>query len=815
MATSIGTAWIQIKPSLSGISKDIEKELGGAADAGSTKMNVSLKSAFSGLGSNLQSTFSDAFSRVVSTAKGLFMTGLTGTFGLLGSQLNSAFARIDTLNNATKMFTAMGYATDAVNSSMGTLKGYLNGLPTSLDSAVSGVQLLSASFGGIEKGTKIFQAVNNAGLAFGASTDMISNAITQLSQTSLDGPLDAQTWNSLRNSGFSPVFAAMAKEAGVSVGELKAQFGGNGTKTVQEFLDALIKMDEEGTSSMASLSEMARNNTEGIQTSFTNMKTAVTRALAGIVEGIPGFAKSIKGLGKAIEGVLNGSMNVEDASKLVGNFFSGIVSAFTSTVSKVLPLLLSSLTILVTNVVDSITGLLSSGESMSLIIDGFVSLFVAVAKAAAQIAIAILPLVPEIIASIAEELAKPDNAGPIIAGMGLLFGGTVLSTVAGNFKNALGKSIGYIFTDLIGKNKAADAAAGSVDKLGKAAKNAPKTFTFGNTLLGFFKNIGKTLTGAVSAVMKPVEALLKGLGKAIAGFFTAFASPQVMLGALGFAVAAAAVAAAILLIGGAIGFVTPGIAAFMDTVILPLGAFLVNTFVVAVNTVTEAIIRLTNDAVIPLGEFLVGSFLATINTMTDAMIRATQQAVIPMINVLSGAFINTIRAVGGVINNVLRSSLEGVRGIVDAVGDSFIKMGIGIRTALNGVSGILNQFRDILVSIGEAIIAVVALATGRSVRYGVGFATVTKAATGGRVVGEGTATSDSNLYALSNDEYVLRAAAARKIGFDNLDDINETGEISGGGTVNNFTINGYNKSPEELANIISQKIAFKQARVMG
>ena len=45
--------------------------------------------------------------------------------------------------------------------------------------------------------------------------------------------------------------------------------------------------------------------------------------------------------------------------------------------------------------------------------------------------------------------------------------------------------------------------------------------------------------------------------------------------------------------------------------------------------------------------------------------------------------------------------------------------------------------------------------------------------------------------------------------------MNETGEVSGGGQTNYFTINGYNKSPEELANIISRKIAFNQRGVIG
>ncbi|MBX7444696.1 MULTISPECIES: phage tail tape measure protein [unclassified Arthrobacter] len=45
-------------------------------------------------------------------------------------------------------------------------------------------------------------------------------------------------------------------------------------------------------------------------------------------------------------------------------------------------------------------------------------------------------------------------------------------------------------------------------------------------------------------------------------------------------------------------------------------------------------------------------------------------------------------------------------------------------------------------------------------------------ATGGRVYGIGTTTSDSNPYMLSKDEYVLKASAAKAIGYENLDRLN-------------------------------------------
>ena len=121
--------------------------------------------------------------------------------------------------------------------------------------------------------------MNDAGLAFGATSADIDNAIRQLSQLSMDGPLDAQTWNSLMDNGFGPVMAKMAEQAGITVGELKKQFGGNGTRTVGEFIEMLEKMDTEGTDSMDSLASVARKNTGGIATAIKNLQTRIQKAI--------------------------------------------------------------------------------------------------------------------------------------------------------------------------------------------------------------------------------------------------------------------------------------------------------------------------------------------------------------------------------------------------------------------------------------------------------------------------------------------------------------------------------------------------------
>lgn len=816
--SSLGTAWIQIKPSLSGITNDLKRELSGVSTESENTLKSSFSSAFQGIGSNIQSTFSTAFSKTADFAKTIFTATFAGITGALTASIGGAISRIDTLNNAPRVFEALGYSSDSVSKSMDTLNGYLDGLPTTLDGAVSSVQMLSSSFGGIENGTRYFQALNNAGLAFGASTDQIQNGITQLSQLSLDGPLDAGTWNSLQNSGFGPVFAAMAEQAGTTVGALKEDFGGNGTKSVKDFMDALIELDENGTGSMASLAELARANTDGIATSFTNAKTAVSRGVASIIESIPNLASSVASAGKSIEGVLKGDLGIDEAASSINEALSGILGGIGDVISKIVPLILETLPGVISTVVDSIVDFISNEENVTQIIDGVVKLFVAVAAGAGKIATAIIPLLPsiigQIVGSLGEEFAKPENAVPIISGLGILLGATTLKTVGSNLTKNLKQHIGGVFVKFFQKDVGGDVA----QKAGSSIKSVATSISSGitaiaDTISTTIKGLGTILTSVVSAVMEPLKALLKGVGEALSGFFAALADPMVALGAAIFVVAAAAIAAAIFLIGSAIGAIMPTLITLFNEILMPFAAFMVETVLVLIDAITIQLINFTNSALIPLGTFLLTSFLLTVDSITNAIINLTQNAVIPLINTLSGAFTSVLTTVASLINDTLRTALDGITNIIDKVGEGFTRMGGAIRTALDGANGILSTFADLIASIADAVVAVVALATGQSIDYGYGFAHISKAATGGRVVGFGTDTSDSNLYALSNGEYVIRAAAARQIGYDNLDELNKTGGLDGR-TVNcSININGYNKDPEELATIISRKIALREQGV--
>ena len=155
-------------------------------------------------------------------------------------------------------------------------------------------------------------------------------------------------------------------------------------------------------------------------------------------------------------------------------------------------------------------------------------------------------------------------------------------------------------------------------------------------------------------------------------------------------------------------------------------------------------------------------------------------------------------------------------------------MGSAIKTALDGVSGVLQAFKDIIMAIGNAIIATVALATGRSIKYGAGFATVTSGhAYGGYITGAGSDRSDNIFSPVSPGEYVVQAPSVRALGgastFDNFINRgvlpNQAEQKSGGDVILQFgsgsiVVNGAN-NPEETASMVSEKIALKVKEIMN
>ena len=116
---------------------------------------------------------------------------------LITENLDSAISRFDILNNYPKVMSNLGVATEDAQKSIDKMGEKLLGLPTTLDTAALSVQRFTSANNDVQKSTDYFLALNNALLAGGASADIQSSAMEQLSQAYAKGKPDAMEWRSI------------------------------------------------------------------------------------------------------------------------------------------------------------------------------------------------------------------------------------------------------------------------------------------------------------------------------------------------------------------------------------------------------------------------------------------------------------------------------------------------------------------------------------------------------------------------------------------------------------------------------------------
>lgn len=293
-----------------------------------------------------------------------------------------------------------------------------------------------------------------------------------------------------------------------------------------------------------------------------------------------------------------------------------------------------------------------------------------------------------------------------------------------------------------------------------------------NALVGIVQTIGGVVTFIQTnwAVLSPIFAGVMGFLTSIVAIF---AAQKVYTGltALFALITAHPIIMTISAIAGAITILITHwdeVKATVETVFGAMGEVIGN-FATWVGGVFNGIWETVTGIFSNIGQFF--------SNVWDNITRIFVNIGVYIGDAVSGAFKAVVNGVLSFIENFINTPVNILNGFLDVINDAFGWLGVNL-SHIDGVH-------------------------------------LPRMYTGGIVQGIGTDTSDSNIYALSKGEYVIRAAAARDIGYENLERMNQTGEITGNGQTNYFTINGYNKSPEELANIISRKIAFNQRGVIG
>lgn len=263
---------------------------------------------------SLENTVNSTGSRIKSIVAGLGIDKLiSATFNVISGSVDGAISRLDTLNNYPKVMSNLGVASKDAEKSIKKMSDKLSGLPTTLDAGALAVQRFTSANGDVEKSTDYFLALNNAILAGGASTEIQTSALEQLSQSYAKGKPDMMEWRSLMTA-----MPAQLKQVATAMGYVSTdQLGEDlrkGKVSMDDFMDKLVELNEKGTGEFQSFEEQARNSTGGIATSITVAKTQVTKGVTDIISSIDQFLKDegLGGIGNIISEIGKKSKEVLD-----------------------------------------------------------------------------------------------------------------------------------------------------------------------------------------------------------------------------------------------------------------------------------------------------------------------------------------------------------------------------------------------------------------------------------------------------------------------------------------------------------------------
>ena len=241
----------------------------------------------------------------VSIAMGNILANLAGKgFSALTSSIDSAVSRVDTMRNFPKVMSNLGYSADDASEAVAKMSDRLQGLPTTLDSMTSGVQRLVPSVQDVGKATDIMLAFNDAVLAGGAPIEVQNAALEQFSQGVAKGKIELEEWRSICTAMPGQMDQMAKSMLGASAGQQDLYEAlKNGTVSMDEFLDTLVRLDQEGGEGFASFQQQAEDGVSGIATAAENTANAVTRGMASVIEALG--VENIVGVLNTVKGGIN------------------------------------------------------------------------------------------------------------------------------------------------------------------------------------------------------------------------------------------------------------------------------------------------------------------------------------------------------------------------------------------------------------------------------------------------------------------------------------------------------------------------------
>ena len=297
----VGVYYVTIMPDMSGFSTKILNELETAAAQSEQS------------GSNGGSRWLSGFQGALSVALGNIMSNIGMQLGqYFVNGLSGGIERLDTMAVFPKIMENMGISAEDSENAIQRVSTAIIGLPTALDDAARSVQRLTMSTGDIDRATDVFIAFNNALISGGAPVQLQASALEQFTQAVNKGKPDMLEWRTLMNA-MPAQLAQIAASMGMTAAELGTGLR-NGEISMDEFLDAIVRLNDEGVNGFGSFSEQVQSMTGTVQVALKNAQNRVEKFWQEIFEGvgqekianfINGLTEKLPELGEKIGGVVS------------------------------------------------------------------------------------------------------------------------------------------------------------------------------------------------------------------------------------------------------------------------------------------------------------------------------------------------------------------------------------------------------------------------------------------------------------------------------------------------------------------------------
>ena len=302
---------------------------------------------------------------------------ISKTFNELASNMDGAIKRFDTLQNFPKVMKNFGVTSEEASESVNRISDSIQGLPTSLDQAVGGVQNLFMVTKDLKEAENLFTTINDSAMVFAnGSSEAVDRFIYAFKQAMSAGKVSAQDFNQM-NEAIPGLMDKVAEKMGMTYIQLKTGLS-DGSISIEDFNNSLKLLDSEGVGSMEAMRDAAFDATGGIGTALQNLRNRIAR---GLTEVIGALDEALADYG-GIAGVINKlSKKIADTLTSIGKALKTIdFQKVLSTIKVIAPIILTLagyfLTLnsaikgvsMVTQGVSAVMGLLSSSFALPIAI---------------------------------------------------------------------------------------------------------------------------------------------------------------------------------------------------------------------------------------------------------------------------------------------------------------------------------------------------------------------------------------------------------------------------------------------------------------